>query len=271
MKTTKQVLIASLSFLFFSCCTSSTKPISQSEERPSPTDVTNLRSTKPVAGIPLVLFTKSKDKPELNKAELDLATARMNSLNSHPEAKAWDEQMEKATGNTFSRMSFGGSLDTVLALVEDVDDRGEISSIRTYGMFLTTRLSILYDKTSFRPDISEKLLRRLGSIKPSHIEKWKRECDRVLKESKSKVFLAGVLVSVDRFYENDQYSTARAEKYVQRLSQLSKEAVKKWLENVDQYKGTELDAAMNIILIDEFFDKEKFDYNKYVSILNNQK
>jgi len=36
-----------------------------------------------------------------------------------------------------------------------------------------------------------------------------------------------------------------------------------WKEKVDEWGGTRLDAAMNITLLDDFFDKEKFQQDKF--------
>ena len=47
------------------------------------------------------------------------------------------------------------------------------------------------------------------------------------------------------------------------MTQLSAADVALWMDKVDQYGGTRLDAAMNIILLDDYFDKEIFQRDKY--------
>jgi len=44
---------------------------------------------------------------------------------------------------------------------------------------------------------------------------------------------------------------------------LTAEDVSLWKNKVDQFGGTELDAAVNIILLDDYFDKEKFQRDKF--------
>jgi hypothetical protein len=46
------------------------------------------------------------------------------------------------------------------------------------------------------------------------------------------------------------------------LKQLTAEDVSLWKDKVDQFGGTELDAAVNIILLDDYFDKEQFQRDK---------
>ena len=47
------------------------------------------------------------------------------------------------------------------------------------------------------------------------------------------------------------------------MKQLTADDVALWLDKVDAFGGTRLDAAMNIILLDDYFDKEKFQRDKF--------
>ena len=47
------------------------------------------------------------------------------------------------------------------------------------------------------------------------------------------------------------------------MQQLTADDVKLWQDKVDQWGGTRLDAAMNIILLDDYFDKETFQRDKF--------
>ena len=40
---------------------------------------------------------------------------------------------------------------------------------------------------------------------------------------------------------------------------------------MDKYGGTELDAAVNIILLDDYFDKEKFQRDKFQAAVGARK
>lgn len=72
-----------------------------------------------------------------------------------------------------------------------------------------------------------------------------------------------VLIPVDALYDGQKYSPNRANKYLNRLMQLTAEDVALWQAKVDQWGGTKLDAAVNIILLDDFFDREKFLRDKF--------
>jgi hypothetical protein len=72
-----------------------------------------------------------------------------------------------------------------------------------------------------------------------------------------------VLIPVEALHEGQKYSPERGQKYLARLKQLTAEDVSLWKDKVDQFGGTELDAAVNIILLDDFFAKEKFQRDKF--------
>ena len=72
-----------------------------------------------------------------------------------------------------------------------------------------------------------------------------------------------VLIPVDALYEGQEYSAEHAKKYLARLRQLTADDVALWLDKVDEFGGTRLDAAMNIILLDDYFDKETFQRDKF--------
>ena len=47
------------------------------------------------------------------------------------------------------------------------------------------------------------------------------------------------------------------------MPQLTGEDVSLWKDKVDRFGGTELDAAVNIILLDDYFDREQFQRDKF--------
>src|SRR3984893_4144450 len=71
-----------------------------------------------------------------------------------------------------------------------------------------------------------------------------------------------VLIPMDALHEGQKYSAERGKKYLARLKQLTAEDVSLWKDKVDKFGGTELDAAVNIILLDDYFDKELFQRDK---------
>ena len=67
-----------------------------------------------------------------------------------------------------------------------------------------------------------------------------------------------VLIPVDALHEGPKYSPERGRKYRARLRQLTAADVALWKDRVDRFGGTHLDAAVNLILLDAYFDKEQF-------------
>jgi hypothetical protein len=72
-----------------------------------------------------------------------------------------------------------------------------------------------------------------------------------------------VLIPIDALHEGQKYSAERGKKYLARLKQLTAEDVSLWKDKVDKFGGTKLDAAVNIILLDDYFDKELFKRDKF--------
>ena len=72
-----------------------------------------------------------------------------------------------------------------------------------------------------------------------------------------------VLIPVDALHEGQQYSAERAKKYLARMKQLTSDDVSLWKDKVDEWGGTKLDAAMNIILLDDYFEEEEFQRDKF--------
>ena len=55
------------------------------------------------------------------------------------------------------------------------------------------------------------------------------------------------------------------------MKQLIADDVLLWRDKVDEWGGTKLDAAMNIILLDEFFENEKFQRDKFQAAIKARK
>ena len=72
-----------------------------------------------------------------------------------------------------------------------------------------------------------------------------------------------VLIPVDALYEGQKYNVERGRKYLARLKQLTAADVALWRDKVDEFGGTKLDAAMNIILLEDDFDNENFRRDKF--------
>ena len=80
-----------------------------------------------------------------------------------------------------------------------------------------------------------------------------------------------VLIPVDALHEGQKYSVERGKKHLARLKQLTAEDVSLWKDKVDEFGGTQLDAAVNIILLDDYFDKEKIQRDKFKAAVGARK
>jgi hypothetical protein len=72
-----------------------------------------------------------------------------------------------------------------------------------------------------------------------------------------------VLIPVDALHEGQKYSVERGKKYRARLRQLTADDVALWKDKLDRFGGTKHDAAVNIVLLGDYFDKEQFQRNKF--------
>lgn len=142
---------------------------------------------------------------------------------------------------------------------------------RTY---FVTRLSLAFDDLEWNAKAADKLYRRAQTLPTAEARAWKEALEAVLKKEigqTAKHNLAGgpayavplVLLPVDALYEGEKYSAGRGKKYLTRLKQLTAEDVSLWKDKVDQFAGTSLDAAINIILLDDYFAREKFQRNRF--------
>jgi hypothetical protein len=112
----------------------------------------------------------------------------------------------------------------------------------------------------------------------SEAKAWKEALEALLKkeigQTDTRNYVGGpayavplVLIPVEALHEGQKYSAARGKKYRARLKQLTAEDVSLWKDKVDQFGGTELDAAVNIILLDDYFDKERFRRDKFKAVV----
>jgi len=131
--------------------------------------------------------------------------------------------------------------------------------------WFVNRLSV-----AFAPDdkydtkVGDNLLKRAQSISATEGKAWQEALEGILKTKIGKAYSVPlVLIPVDVFYEDNKYSVERAKKYQARLKQLTVEDLVLWTKNVDEFGGTEVDGAVNIILLDGFFEKEQFQRIKF--------
>jgi hypothetical protein len=135
-------------------------------------------------------------------------------------------------------------------------------------------VSVAFDDLKWNAKAADDLFKRAQTMPATEAKVWKEAFGSLLKkkigQTDATVYDGGpawavplVLIPVDALHEGQKYSVERSKKYLARLKQLTVEEVSLWKNKVDQFGGTVLDAAVNIILLDDYFDKEKFQREKF--------
>jgi hypothetical protein len=167
-------------------------------------------------------------------------------------------------------------LDKWVVELERIMDKkleGELAkqACRTY---FVTRMSVAFDELKWNAKAADNLFKRAQTMPASEAKVWKEAFEVLLKkeigQTDTTIYAGGpawavplVLIPVDALHEGQKYSAGRGKKYRARLKQLTGEDVSLWKDKVDRFGGTELDAAVNIILLDDYFDKEQFQRDKF--------
>jgi hypothetical protein len=135
-----------------------------------------------------------------------------------------------------------------------------------------SRMSVAFDRLKWKAKSADILFRRAQTIPPSEAKVWKEAFETLLNDKIKPAYMVPlVLIPVDALYEGQKYSAERAKKYLGRLKQLTADDVSLWKNKVDEFGGTRLDAAMNIILLDDYFDKEEFHRDKFKAAIEARK
>jgi hypothetical protein len=166
-------------------------------------------------------------------------------------------------------------LDKWVAELERIMDK-KLEGLARQGCrtYFVTRVSVAFDDLKWNAEATDKLYRRAQTMPASETKAWKEAFEALLKkeigQTDAEVYDGGpayavplVLIPVDALHEGQKYSTARGKKYLARLKQLTADDISLWMDKVDAFGGTKLDAAVNIILLDEYFDKELFERDKF--------
>ena len=135
-------------------------------------------------------------------------------------------------------------------------------------------LSVAFDDLKWNAKAADNLFKRAQTMPASEAKVWKEGFEALLKKEIGQTdttVLAGgpawavplVLIPVEALHEGQKYSAERGKKYLARLKQLTAEDVSLWKDKVDKFGGTELDAAVNIILLDDYFNNEQFQRDKF--------
>lgn len=143
-------------------------------------------------------------------------------------------------------------------------------------------LSVAFDDLKWNAKTADDLFKRAQTMPASEANIWKEAFEALMKkeigQTDTEVLDGGpawavplVLIPVDAFHEGQKYSAERGKKYLARLKQLTADDVSLWKDKVDEFGGTQLDAAVNIVLLDDYFDKEKFQRDKFRAAIGARK
>jgi len=147
-------------------------------------------------------------------------------------------------------------------------------------------MSLAFDDLKWNAKAADKLFKRACTMPTAEAKAWKEAFESLLKkeiglkktgQAEFEPLSGGppwavalVLIPVDALHEGPKYSAERGKKYLARLKQLTAEDVSLWRNKVDKFGGTDLDAAVNIILLDDFFNKDKFQRDKFKAAIEQQ-
>jgi uncharacterized protein (TIGR03067 family) len=162
-----------------------------------------------------------------------------------------------------------GELERIMG--ERLEEELARQACRTY---FVTRMSVAFDGLKWNARAADKLFKRAQTMPASEAKIWKGAFQALLKkeigQTATEVMDGGpgyavplVLVPVDALHEGQKYSAEQGRKYLARLKQLTREDISLWRARVDKFWSTELDAAITIVLLDDYFDKENFQRGKF--------
>jgi hypothetical protein len=219
--------------------------VAQGDDKPTSKD---LGKIQPPGGVPL---SPGKPGTEISVDYLKKASKRLEAAPEEALAK-WVAELERIMDK---------KLDGDLAK----------QACRTY---FVSRTSVAFDGLEWNAKTADTLFKRAQTMPPSEAKAWKEAFEALLKKELGQtatINYAGgpayavplVLIPVEALHEGQKYSAERGKKYLARMKQLTAEDISLWRDKVDEFGGTELDAAVNIILLDDYFDKETFQRDKF--------
>lgn len=217
------------------------------------TTSTDLRKIQPPGGIPLPL--EEPGKPGIKVDLLNKVKARLDAVPAET-LDRWVAELERIMGQKLE---------------------GELAPQACRTDFVM-RMTAAFDDLSWNAAAGDKLFKRAQTLPTSEARAWKDAFEALLKKKIGQTATTNhaggpayavplVLIPIDALYDGQKYNPEHAKKYRSRLTQLTAEDVSMWKDKIDQFGGTKLDAAVNIILLDVFFDKEQFQRQKFKSAI----
>ena len=164
-------------------------------------------------------------------------------------------------------------LDKWIAELERITDSKFETEVERQGARtdFVNHMSVAFDGLTWNTETADKLFKRAQTMPASAAKAWKEAFEMLLnKELQYAHIVPLVLIPVDALYDGTTFNFERSDKYLARVNQLTADDITLWKNAVDEFGGTKLDAAVNIILLNEYFDKEKFQRYKFIAALSGE-
>ncbi len=162
------------------------------------------------------------------------------------------------------------ALDKWVAELERITDNKFETDIERQGFRtdFVNHMSVAFDGLTWNTETADKLFQRAQTMPTSAAKAWNEAFEKLLNQELQYAHVVPlVLIPVDALHDGTTYTVERSNKYLARVNQLTADDITLWKNAVDEFGGTKLDAAMNIILLDDYFDKEKFERSKFIAAL----
>ncbi len=158
------------------------------------------------------------------------------------------------------------ALDKWIAELERITDNKFETDVEKQGFRtdFVNHMSVAFDGLAWNTESADKLFERAQTMPTSAANAWTKAFETLLnKELQYPHVVPLVLIPIDVLHDGTTYNVERGNMYLARVNQLTADDITLWKNAVDEFGGTKLDAAMNIILLDGYFDKEEFQRHKF--------
>jgi len=224
----------------------------QGDDKPTPKD---LGKIQPPGGVPLPIVGP---QGEITVYGIEKARKRLEGIPKE-DLEKWVVELER--------------------IIDKKLKDGLPSSRQTCRTDFVIHESVAFDGLKWNAKTAGDLFKRAQTMPATEAKVWKEAFEVLLKKEIGQTdtthFAGGpawavplVIIPVDALHERQKYSVEHGKKYLARLKQLTADDVSLWTDKVDQFGGTKLDAAVNIILLDDYFDKEKFQRDKFKAAID---
>jgi hypothetical protein len=231
-------------------------PVARGDDKPASKD---LGKIQPPAGVPLPLV-----KPGTTTIGVDQLNKVRKRLEAVPEKdlEKWVVELER--------------------IMDKKLKDGVPSARQVCRTDFVIHLSVVFDDLKWNAKTADNLFKRAQTMPASEAKVWKEAFEALLKKEIGQTdttnYAGGpawavplVLIPVEALHEGQKYSAERGKKYLARMKQLTADDVSLWKDKVDEFGGTKLDAAVNIILLDDYFAKEEFQRDKFKAAIEARK